>query len=201
MNKSEEMRRLARQGMPVTEIALQMDVRYQFVRNVLQAAGLLDQAKSNALVGAGAAGTPSRVGTSRPQKPPLTIEVLTAGGFEPAGSWILADGRVALSRPAPKDRGVYSFVRDGVALYVGLATMGLAKRLYFYGRPGATQRTSIRVNALIKEQLERGAAIDVYIATPADLELNGLPISGLAGLELGLIEAFSLPWNIRGVIA
>ncbi len=41
--------------------------------------------------------------------------------------------------------------------------------------------------------------IEIYTAAPTNLEWNGLPVSGDAGLELGLIEAFALPWNQRGV--
>lgn len=93
--------------------------------------------------------------------------------------------------------GVYAFVNCGTALYVGVATMGLAKRLYFYGNPGATQRTSLRLNAIIKNELRSGHCIDLYTAAPADLEWNGLPIHSSAGLELGLIKKFDLPWNVR----
>jgi hypothetical protein len=75
--------------------------------------------------------------------------------------------------------------------------MGLAKRFYFYARPGSTQRTSIRINSLLKAELQNATGIDVYTATPPELEWKGLPVSGIAGLELGLIERFSLPWNIR----
>jgi hypothetical protein len=47
-----------------------------------------------------------------------------------------------LDRPLSKAVRVYAFAKDGIVLYVGVATMGLAKRLYFYGKPGVTQRTS-----------------------------------------------------------
>ena len=94
--------------------------------------------------------------------------------------------------------GVYAFVKDARAMYVGLATIGLAKRIYFYGKPGATQRTSKRLNATIKSELKAGSAIDIYTATPDDLDWNGLPIHGSAGLEMGLIKKFHLPWNKRG---
>jgi hypothetical protein len=93
--------------------------------------------------------------------------------------------------------GVYAFARDGVALYVGVATMGLAKRLYFYAKPGITQRTSQRLNGIIKSELQQVSFTDIYTSIPPDLEWNGLPIHGSAGLELGLIKRFALPWNMR----
>jgi hypothetical protein len=97
-----------------------------------------------------------------------------------------------LDRPLPKCVGVYAFAKDGIVLYVGVATMGLAKRLYFYGKPGVSQRKGI-----IKNELLTVPAIDIYIAVPSDLEWNGLPVHGSAGLELGLIKKYALPWNMR----
>lgn len=99
----------------------------------------------------------------------------------------------------PKDVGVYAFAVGGVVQYVGVATMGLAKRTYFYARPGVTQRTSLRINELLLDQTASGAVVDVYVATPENLAWRGLPVHGAAGLELGLIKAFNLPWNKRSV--
>ena len=92
---------------------------------------------------------------------------------------------------------MYAFAKSGMVLYVGVATMGLAKRLYFYAKPGATQRTSLRLNSIIKNELLTTPFIDIYTAAPPDLEWNRLPVHGLAGLELGLIKKYSLPWNMR----
>ena len=57
--------------------------------------------------------------------------------------------------------------------------------------------TSIRLNATIKEELRAGDVIEIYTASPDDLEWNGLPVHASAGLELGLIKKYSLPWNKR----
>ncbi len=44
-----------------------------------------------------------------------------------------------------------------------LATMGLAKRLYFYGKPGATQKTSLRLNEVMRREItDRGAVIAAH---------------------------------------
>ena len=67
----------------------------------------------------------------------------------------------------------------------------------FYGKPGVSQRTSLRLNGIIKNELLTTPAIDIYVAEPPDLEWNGLPVHGSAGLELGLIKKFALPWNMR----
>ncbi|MER8421659.1 GIY-YIG nuclease family protein [Mesorhizobium sp. M1329] len=126
------------------------------------------------------------------------MEMLVAGGFEHVGSWILSpDQRLVIDRDLPKAVGVYAFAMDDIVLYVGVATMGLAKRLYFYGRPGVSQRTSLRINATMISELATRPKVDVYAAFPPDMEWNGLPVHGSAGLELGLIKKYALPWNMR----
>ncbi|TLX03680.1 GIY-YIG nuclease family protein [Rhizobium sp. MHM7A] len=189
MTTSARIRALALEGMETAEIARQLGIRYQHAYNVLKASG----------------GSPTptikekRAATTRSPKPPLPLSVLTDGGFLPAGRWMIsATNELIVENPLPKEVGVYAFVKDGVALYVGVATMGIAKRLYFYGRPGITQRTSQRLNALIKNELSAAdASIEIYVAIPPDLEWNGLPVHGSAGLELGLIKKYALPWNMR----
>lgn len=187
MTKSDAIRTLAKQGLPVTEIAQRVGVRYQHAYNVLkQSGGVARTIQSKSAT------------TTSPTKPPLTVQHLVDGGFHHAACWIVTDNMVRLDRSLPKERGVYAFVIDSRAMYVGLATMSLAKRLYFYGRPGAGQKTNVRLNDIIRRQIaEQRDIIEVYVATPPQLEWNGLPVSGDAGLELGLIQSFSLPWNKR----
>ena len=131
-------------------------------------------------------------------RPSLTTEQLLAGGFDHAGDWHLISGNLKPSQDSPRVRGVYAFVKDNATAYVGVATMGLAKRLYFYGRPGASQRTSLRIGAALRSELEADTRIAIYTATPPDLDWNGLPVAGDVGLELGLIQTFRLPWDLRG---
>lgn len=188
----------------MADIARRVGVRYQHAYNVLKAAGMLGAERSNVAPRIGS--TPSQmspaVTTSVPVgRPSLTGDQLLRSGFELSARWGLRDGELVLDQPLPKGRGVYAFVKEGAALYVGLATMGLAKRLYFYRKPGVTQRTSQRVHQLLRVELQSVPSIDIYTAMPSNLEWNGLPVSGDAGLELGLIETFSLTWNIRGVRA
>ncbi|MEG8223341.1 hypothetical protein OSJ57_22435 [Sphingomonas sp. HH69] len=131
-------------------------------------------------------------------KPSLSAEALLNAGFVKAARWSLnTSGLLIASEALPKGIGVYAFAKDGIVMYVGVATMGLAKRLYFYAKPGVTQRTSLRLNATMRAELASVPHIDILIATPEDMEWNGLPIHGAAGLELGIIKKFSLPWNMR----
>lgn len=194
MSVAESIRSLARDGLKVADIARHLGIRYQHAYNVLKRSDMLPRPRvtTNA----------ARKRSSKPAtalKPPLSVEALVGGGFALSSRWILSDaGELTTDCSLPKAAGVYAFAREGKALYVGVATMGLAKRLRFYAKPGLTQRTSRRLNRLIKEELRTRPALDIYTAMPADLEWNGLPVHGSAGLELGLIKAYALPWNKRG---
>jgi len=187
MSISDSIRALARDGLSTADIARKLGIRYQHAYNVLKRNG---EGKSDSMKGAPAA--------EIARKKQLTVEELTTRGFVLAARWVLSEqGDLVLDRPISKDVGVYALAKGNIILYVGVATMGLAKRLYFYGKPGASQRTSQRLNKTIKEELRTAASIDVYTASPPDFEWNGLPVHGSAGLELGLIKRYELPWNMR----
>lgn len=183
LTTSERILRLAKDGTPTADIARILGIRYQHAYKVLRDAG--------------------RSPTSKPEqpkaaKPALPKEILLARGFDSVAEWRLSeDGLIFLSALPPKCEGVYAFSVDGMVQYVGVATMGLAKRLYFYAKPGISQRTSIRLNGVIRELLSVGGTVEVLCASPDHMEWNGLPVHGSAGLELGLIKAYDLPWNQR----
>jgi hypothetical protein len=146
MSAAEDIRRLAREGLSVADIAGQLGIRYQHAYNVLKRCGLLPTAGTGAARGAARRGR--RTVTT---KPPLLVEELMRGGFKLAGRWVRSEaGNPTIDRPLPKSVGVYAFAKDGIVLYVGVATMGLAKRLHFYAKPGVTQRTSQRLNGIIR---------------------------------------------------
>lgn len=194
MTKSDQIRALGAAGLKPAEIAKQLGIRYQYAYNVLKATYPDNVAIKVASPNTG--GSDALPGVAL--KPPLTVEILVAGGFVWIGRWLLSGDNLTIEKPVPKDVGVYAFVKAGMAQYVGVATMGVSKRLYFYGRPGISQRTSLRLNAIIKAELLGPDDIDIYVASPPDLEWNGLPVHGSAGLELGLIKRYKLPWNTRG---
>lgn len=103
--------------------------------------------------------------------------------FEHVGGWILSpEQRLLIDRELPKAVGVYAFAKGDDVLYVGVATMGLAKRLYFYGRPGVSQRTSLRINAIIIDELARHPKIDVSaFSTRSRMERSADPRKRRAG--------------------
>lgn len=132
-------------------------------------------------------------------KPILTKSYLLTCGFKLCASWRLSSGEVIeFDCRLPSERGVYAFCKDDIVQYVGVATKGLAKRLYFYTRPGPRQITNIRINAIIKSELAQGRKLEILAATPSSFDWNGLPVDGVVGLEAGLINRYSLPWNVRG---
>jgi hypothetical protein len=192
MATSEDIRSLAKQGFSVAEIARQIGTRYQHVYKVLSDAGLLAGRRQER-------SAPTTPDVSKSPKGVLTREFLLNSGFESSAQWTLSlDGEIISNTPLPKGVGVYAFAISNAVMYVGVATMGLSKRLYFYRKPGASQKTSIRINALMKDELTQIPVIEVLTATPEDSSWNGLPIHGSAGLEFGLIKKFDLPWNVRG---
>lgn len=135
----------------------------------------------------------------RAESKPIPAKSLLDAGFQKFGAWELRGDRIALIGDIPAEPGVYAHVVDGAVYYIGSATMGLKKRLYFYGKPGKTQATSIRVNALIKDELAKGRTVELIAALPEPTSWNGLPVDRITGLETGLIKAHCPPWNKRGV--
>lgn len=127
------------------------------------------------------------------------IEALLDAGFSKIGDWQLADGKIRLTGDIPTKPGVYAHIVDGAIYYIGSATMGLKKRLYFYAKPGITQRTSIRINKLIAEALAAGKRVSTIAASPEDSAWNALPVCCVTGLEAGLVKKLCPPWNKRGV--
>ncbi len=187
MTVSERIRQLGREGKSVSAIAEEVGVRYQHAYNVLRNAKLIATSE-------GAAVQTREI----KQQPVLTTDILLASGFIRSAVWTLSGAdEILTDMQLPRAVGVYAFAKNGIAMYVGVATMGMAKRLYFYRKPGISQRTSLRINAMIKSECGTESSIEVFTAIPADFEWNGLPVNGAAGLELGLIKHFSLPWNIR----
>ena len=134
-------------------------------------------------------------------KPELTVQRLLQAGFEEVGCWELNSARDLSHRIVlPQEAGVYAFAIDGVVQYVGLASKSLRQRLGFYRKPGASQRTNIRLNEIIRGQIAQDTVVQILIAHPSDCEWNGFRISGAEGLEAGLISDFHLPWNMRGTV-
>ena len=112
MTTSDQIRSLAREGLSTAEIARRLRIRYQHAYGVLHSSGTTAKRNSN---------------TSAAQsKPSLMAAELLAGGFTLSAVWTLsASGELVLDQPVPTAAGVYAFAKGEIALYVGLATVGL----------------------------------------------------------------------------
>lgn len=189
---SDKIRALLREGYLRTEVRDFLDVRYQHVRKVAVEAGIEGGLKRGILV----LPKPKPIKKVRED---VAVEILLDAEFTLHGTWVQTEKGIGLSAAAPKVAGVYAFVIDGAVKYIGLTKAGFHRRFYNYQRPGPTQRTSQRLNGMIRELAAAGFVVEIYLATPPALEWNGLPVNTAVGLEAGLIEMIQPPWNLMGV--
>lgn len=126
---------------------------------------------------------------------------LARAGFVKRGCWKLDDeGHLALEGEIPRHPGVYLLVATDTVMYVGAATVGLARRVGSYGRT-MSRNTRLRpIHHGVKDWLTAGNSLDLYTleVTKRWEWIGGLPIDPLIGLESGLIEAINPKWNSFG---
>lgn len=128
-------------------------------------------------------------------KPHLDPFILSASGFREVGIWGLQDdGALMPLQKVPAGPGVYAFVIGNRVVYVGVAIGGLRRRLRCYARPGK-RKTARRIRDEILKAVDR--PVRAMCVQPSDTQWNGLPVNIAAGLELGLIQTYDLPWNRR----
>jgi hypothetical protein len=84
-------------------------------------------------------------------------------------------------------------------MYVGVTLRTIKERMNAYLRGHPSQPTNVLMRATIIEVLASSPRIEIYVFAPKDEEWNGWPMSISAGLEVGLIKHFQLPWNRKGV--
>jgi hypothetical protein len=192
---SDKIRALARAGYLRTEIGKLLDIRYQHVRKVLVDAGINDGLQRSIAMERSS----DTIEVDPSEKEPTPPSLLLDAGFRKLGEWRIAEQKIELENRAPSSPGVYAFLLNEAVVYVGVTQNGLQVRMDQYRQGHSGQRTSARVNGLIRRALEAGQRVTVMIATPPKLEWNGLPIDVSAGLEVGLIEMIQPVWNMRGV--
>lgn len=122
-------------------------------------------------------------------------------GFINVGHWTITNNilRYHLTSHQTTKNVLYSFVSNGIIMYIGKTTMHLAKRMYGYQNPGASQTTNIRVNKRIKELLLTNQPADIFILVDNGLLKYGdFKINLAAGLEDTLIYQINPKWNFSG---
>lgn len=119
-------------------------------------------------------------------------------GFEPAGHWLLSDGKlkVELTRHATQANVLYAFVCDGDVMYVGKSVQTLSRRMAGYKAPAKTQITNINNNRQILDLLSEGSAIEI-LALPDNglLHYGKFHLNLAAALEDDIIRTINPKWN------
>jgi hypothetical protein len=188
--KADKIRTLAKAGYLRSEIAEFLDVRYQHVRQVLERSGMSQGLRRR---------------TEEVSQPPIPVvagpspkvhpDVLIKAGFRAAGQWRRTPTGIVLEGDPPKQSGVYAFILDDSVVYVGVSLGSLRGRMGQYRLANPKQRTSFRINGLIKIALDEGRTVGVLLATPEPSRWGELPVNTSAGLEVGLIQAMRPEWN------
>lgn len=123
---------------------------------------------------------------------------LESFGFKRAGDWFLEEGQLnsRLNDLPNSDHGLYAFVLGDQVLYIGKTSNSLKRRLYSYRRPGPSQRTNIRANAMLTDLLKTHPQVDIYSwVDPGSENADGLFLDKAAGYETALIRKLLPPWN------
>lgn len=95
------------------------------------------------------------------------------------------------TRKVPADISDYAIIIAGVPLDLGVAPNGPAGRRFGYGRPGISHVTNQRLKAIFQVELSDPQAVRPFAIILPDLAWYGVPVSGSAGVELGLIECLT----------
>ena len=98
--------------------------------------------------------------------------------WQPLGLVTVEAGKLVFPSP-PAKPGVYRFALparvDRARSYIG-QTDGLPRRFAHYRNPGPSQRTNIRINALMTELLVEGGQVAVLVAVDGELSIASKPI-------------------------
>jgi len=126
---------------------------------------------------------------------------LLAIGFKHIGRWELLRESIdaSLTEMSTASPALYAFVADGNIKYVGKTSRSLGQRLYGYAKGGSTQRTNIRVRALILKSLKQGQQVQIYgFADHNPQKVGRFLLDKSAGLEDDIIKQLNPSWNGRG---
>ena len=123
---------------------------------------------------------------------------LIAMGFVLDGEWAAENSQLVcrLQRCAGARNILYAFVMDGMVMYVGKTVGSLSKRMQGYRRPGPSQSTNIHGNQQVRQALESGKRVEIYVLPDNGLlYYGGFHVNLAAGLEDSLVRDLRPPWN------
>lgn len=130
----------------------------------------------------------------------LGLNSLKTVGFSKVGLWVMDEDRLSLQllKQADMKPALYAFVAKSHVLYVGKTSRQLSRRLYHYSRPGPTQSTNIRINALLIEALSNNTLLEIFAFGDVDESRMGPFIYDFpAALETDIIRKLQPKWNKR----
>ncbi len=95
--------------------------------------------------------------------------------WQPFGKLNLKDGKIVTPK-LPKISGIYEFrfnLKNKISSYIGESS-NLKRRMYNYYNPNESQKTNIRINKLIIDNLNLETEISVNIATEAWIDSKNI---------------------------
>jgi len=140
----------------------------------------------------------------------MDADLLRRAGFFDAGHWALDNERlhfVPVTDFIDDTLATYAFACGPAAsvakrktsphtvTYVGHTNRLLTQRLANYAHPHPSQSTNVRLNGLIRAELQADVRVTVLVAWPGTRKWNALPVQLHVGLEAGLIELARPTWN------
>jgi hypothetical protein len=108
------------------------------------------------------------------------VDVRVGFGWQPVGAVVLDAGGKLRFPSLPDAAGLYRLSLNGTDDVPGLVYIGetesLRRRLAVtYRNPGPSQLTNQRVNAILRDHIARGGAVNLAVATAAVVHLRGQP--------------------------
>jgi hypothetical protein len=130
------------------------------------------------------------------------LSLIKSLGFRRVGAWRVDEDGLGFEIEVEvrgMRRSLYAFVSGEEVLYIGKSLGPFSQRLSGYRRPGATQRTNIRINPLLADLVRTERDISIYHFLPVEeVRFKGVLLNLAAGLEDTLIESISPKWNMNG---
>jgi len=91
---------------------------------------------------------------------------------------------------------LYAFAVDGSLMYVGKTVQPLRARMTGYRNPAPTQSTNIKNKSNIRQCLDEGKRVEIYVLPDNGLLYYGkFHVNLAAGLEDSVVRELNPPWN------
>jgi len=125
----------------------------------------------------------------------LLLEV----GFEPAGQWILDNGRPFpyLTAGRSNRAALYAFVLGGEVVFIGRVKAAFGGQMGADGPMGMTHHHTTDNDRRIISTLMTGDDLEILEFAPSEtLEYRGWKVNTGAGLQDALVERIKPDWNL-----